>query len=203
MPNWITGFIGLVKAESESQVEETVLLIYYTCYVPSFDMVKIPVAKRACVISALRRALEKYRPEIRLVYADPYGAVNRACTRYKVNRNLVLPHAFKVIFQALRDRGLLSEHYRIYVDSELTRYINELREVVSAQVEPGRDDSSPVKLATLIASIPDVSQVEYRCRHYYTFRVRGETIDIPLEDIHEHVYRCVEKYALELSTTGR
>ncbi len=198
LPNWITGFIGVARSQSEKQLEEVVNTVHYMCYVPSFDMVKIPVAKRACVIYALRSSINRYSVEIKLVYADPYGVVNRVCTEFKVNRNLIFPEAFKAVFQELKARELITDYDKVCIDLELSKYVQQLREVASSEISI-EEDSPPVKLAMLVASIPDVAQIEYKGKTRYTFRIRGETIDIDLVDIRDIVCRHVYRYVMELA----
>ncbi len=198
MPNWVTGLVGLARAEDEEHVSEIVDRIYYTCYVQCFDMAAILPAKRTCVVRVLREALTQHRVSIKLVYADPYGIVNKVCTELRVNRNLVFPQAFKTLFRALREQGLLSNVRKVYLDRELSRYIQCAKEILQDSNVEFREDSPFVRLATLAASILDVSQTEYRREGKYVLRVGDEYIELELVDIYGTIYDDVMRYARSL-----
>jgi len=190
MPNWITGIVGLVKTENEQNCERACELIYYTCYIPEFDFVKIPIAKRGCTLRVLKECINKQMFSIKLVYADPYKAVNELCTRYRINRLQVIDSAYKAILKYLVKIGEITTTDTVIVDEELGQYLSALLEVHPNVTS--RPDSACVKVARLVASIPDVASLLSSTRGKRRFRIGVEEIEVEVVDIHDMVLRDVE-----------
>ncbi len=190
MPNWITGIVGLVKTESEDKCRDACELIYYTCYIPEFDFVKIPVAKRGCTLRVLKSCIERNMFSVKLVYADPYRAVNELCTKYRVNRLQVVDSAYRAILKYLVKLGEISTIDDVIVDEELGQYLSAMLEI--HQNVRSYPDSSCVKIAKLVASIPDVASFVSSARDRRRFRIGTEEIEIEILDIHDMILREVE-----------
>ncbi len=190
MPNWITGIVGLVKTDDLSKCREACELIYYYCYITDYDFIKIPPAKRGCTLRIFRTCIEKGLFTTKLVYADPYRAVNELCTKHRINRLQVIDAAFTAILKYLIKMGEINCEDNVIVDEELGNYIDYLRKVhdrVSVD-----NDSPIVKLAKLVASIPDVATSVSASPRKRCFKISDEFIEIDIVDIHDLVMRDVE-----------
>ncbi len=186
MPSWSSGFIGVVKGSLEI-FDEIFEYVKSYCYIDDLDLVKVPKYKRTCVIRGVRRILDKYTEVVDrvLIYVDIYGVLNELCTKYGVNRMLLLSKAYTYTIQILTNLNIINDE--LFLDSEFGSHISNLNNLKISIT----DEYSIVKVARFIASLPEVCQCSASDKYSRKFSLDSEEFIVRFYDIKDILYRKI------------